>query len=391
MRTGIVFLVLGYVLSQFYRAFLAVMTPYLAHDIGTTAESLAQASGFWFVAFALAQLPVGWALDHVGPRLTASVPLALLGGGGAVLFALAQGPGAITLAMILIGAGCAPVLVAAYYIYAREFPPQMFGTLAGLSIGFGSFGNIAGTLPLAWAVAAFGWRPTVLGVAAVTLLVAAALARFIHDPERVDHAAAKGSVRDLLREPSLWLIAPMMVAGYAPAADIRGLWVGPYMADVWHMGANGIGRVSLLMGLAMVAGNFAYGPLDRMLGSRKWGVFGGNILAMGCLAALGLWPDAGPWAGALWLAALGFVGASYPAVMAHGRGFFPPHLVGRGVTLLTLFGIGGTGLMQVVTGRIHAAVAVPPASAPYAAIFLFFAAFVAVALVLYAFSADRMD
>ena len=391
MRKGLFFLVLGYVLSQFYRAFLAVMTPYLATDTGATPEDLARASGLWFVAFALSQLPIGWALDHIGPRRTAAVPLALLGGGGAFVFAAAQGPGAITLAMILIGAGCAPVLVAAYYIYAREFPPAMFGTLAGATLGFGSFGNIAGTVPLAYCVAAFGWRPAVVGVGILTLATAAALARFIHDPERLPHGAQKGSVLALFREPSLWFIAPMMVAGYAPAADIRGLWVGPHLHDVYGLGATGIGRVSLLMGLAMVAGSVAYGPLDRLFHTRKWVVFVGNILAMVCLFALWLLPQAGVWTTALLLAALGFTGASYPAVMSQGRGFFPPHLVGRGVTLLTLVGIGGTGIMQVVTGYIHAAVTPPPAAAPYAAIYLFFAVFVAVALVLYAFSADRTD
>ncbi|MDE3080863.1 MAG: MFS transporter [Paracoccaceae bacterium] len=391
MRKGIVFLVLGYVLSQFYRAFLAVMAPYLIHDIGASAESLARASGLWFVAFAVSQLPVGWALDRIGPRLTAAVPLAVCGGGGAVLFAAAQGPGAITAAMVLIGIGCAPVLVAAYYIYAREFPPAMFGTLAGLSIGFGSFGNIAGTLPLAWAVATIGWRVTVLLSALVTLGVAAALARYIRDPERLPHGAAKGSLLDLLRQPALWFIAPMMIAGYAPAADVRGLWVGPYLADVYGLKAGGIGWASLIMGLAMVAGNFAYGPLDRLLRSRKWGVFGGNVLAMLCLLGLGLFPAAGLWPAVAALAALGFVGASYPAVMAHGRAFFPPHLVGRGVTFLTLIGIGGTGAMQVVTGGIHRAFATGPAASAYGAIFLFFAAFVALSLVLYLFSADRVD
>lgn len=77
--------------------------------------------------------------------------------------------------------------------------------------------------------------------------------------------------------------------------------------------------------------------------------------------------------------------------MAHGRIFLPPHLVGRGVALLTMVGIGGTGLMQAVTGRIHAAVGDVPPVAPFTAIFLFFAAFLATAIAFYAFSADRAD
>ena len=51
--------------------------------------------------------------------------------------------------MALIGIGCSPVLMAAYYIFARIYSPAVFGTLAGAVIGFGSLGNILGAAPLA--------------------------------------------------------------------------------------------------------------------------------------------------------------------------------------------------------------------------------------------------
>ena len=88
MKAGIVCLALGYVLSQFYRAFLAVMAPYLEADIGAGPEVLAFANGLWFLVFAAMQIPVGEALDRIGPRLTASVLFAIGGAGGAVVFAL---------------------------------------------------------------------------------------------------------------------------------------------------------------------------------------------------------------------------------------------------------------------------------------------------------------
>ena len=113
------------------------------------------------------------------------------------------------------------------------------------------------------------------------------------------------------------------------------------------------------MGVAMVLGNFAYGPLDRMLGTRKWLVFGGNALMMLCLTGLFLWPDAGGWVTLALLCGVGLFGSSFPMVVAHGRAFVPPHLVGRGVTLINLFGIGSTGLLQIVTGRLHGALADP--------------------------------
>lgn len=392
MKTGIAFLVAGYVLSQFYRAFLAVLTPVLGAEIGAGPEALARASGLWFLAFALMQIPVGAALDRIGPRLTASLLLGLGGAGGATVFALAESPGAVQAAMILIGIGCSPVLMASYYIFARVYSPAIFGTLAGAMIGAGSLGNILGAAPLAWLVGVVGWRETLFGLAAVTLLTALALWRFIQDPPPVVRAEGetRGSLLDLLRVPGLWAILPLMAMNYAPAAALRGLWSGPYTARVFGADAAGIGTVTLVMGLAMVAGNFAYGPLDRVFGTRKWVVFWGNAAAALCLAALCLFPASGLWSATLLLAGVALFGSSFPMIMAHGRGFFPAHLVGRGVTFLNMFGIGGVGLMQFASGRVYAAAAdgaTTPAD-PFGILFLFFLAPLLVGLVLYLFSRD---
>ena len=100
---GIAVLIAAYVLSQFYRAFLAVLTPELSAELGATPEILAYASGVWFVCFAAMQVPIGWALDVYGPRRLAAGLLAVGAGGGAVLFGLASAPWHIVLAMALIG------------------------------------------------------------------------------------------------------------------------------------------------------------------------------------------------------------------------------------------------------------------------------------------------
>lgn len=387
MRIGIAALVLAYVLSQFYRAFLAVMTPVLTKDLGVTAAELASASGWWFLAFAAMQVPIGAWLDRVGPRLTAGVLLAL-GAGGAVLFSQATGALQIKLAMALIGVGCAPVLMAGYFIFARSYSPAVFGTLAALMLGVGTLGNVASSLPLSWAVSAFGWRETVLGLAAITGAVALAILLLVRDPEKLDGARG-GSMLELLKMPVLWPILAMMVVCYAPIAGLRGLWIGPYFADVHGAGQAEIARVSLWVGLAMVAGNFAYGPLDRWLGRRKLVIFVGNAVTLACLVALWWFAAAASLVVTAILVAAGFFGATFPIVLAHGRSFVPPHLTGRGVTLLNLFGIAPIGIAQIVTGRIHAATEPVAPAAPYEAVFLFFVVATAIGLFVYLWSQDR--
>lgn len=391
MRIGLVFLVLAYGLSQFYRAFLAVLTPALQTDLGATPADLALASGVWFLVFAAMQIPVGAALDRVGPRLTAVSLLALGGGGGAIAFALATTPMHITFAMGLIGVGCAPVLMASYYILARSFSPAVFATLAGAIIGFGSLGNIAGSAPLAWAAETYGWRETMYGMAVLALVICALLWVFIKDPPRVE-TTSKGSVLDVLKMPVMWPILAMMFVNYAPAAGLRGLWAGPYTRDVFAADAGVIGQVTLLMGLAMIAGSFIYGPMDRLFRTRKWVVLVGN--SIGVLALIALWamPERNIWLSAGLLAVVGAAGASFVVLVAHGKAYIPAHLTGRGVTLLNLFGIGGAGVMQVSTGPLHAIATDRYGIVPaYGLLFGFFAILVTAGLICYAFSKDSMD
>ncbi|MCB1361512.1 MAG: MFS transporter [Rhodobacter sp.] len=392
MRLGIFILVIAYVLSQFYRAFLAVLTPFLGADLGAMPEDLALSSGLWFMTFAAMQVPVGAALDAIGPRRTAAWLLGVAGGGGALLFALAQAPWHLHVAMILIGIGCSPVLMASYYIFGRTYSAAVFATLAGAIIGFGTLGNLAGAWPLAFAAETFGWRQTVGALAVVTVLVALALARFVQDPPPVESGTGgKGSLLDLLKIPALWLILPLMAVNYVPAAAMRGLWAGPFLGDVYGADARGIGLVTLAMALAMVAGSFAYGPLDRVFGTRKWVVLVGNLLGGACMMALWAWPTVGLWQATALLAGIGLFGSSFPMIMAHGRSFFPPHLLGRGVTLMNLFGIGGVGVLQTVSGRVFRAAPATTPEAPYQAIFLMFGLLLLAGCAIYLFSRDRTD
>lgn len=386
-------LAIAYVLSQFYRSFLAVLAPSLGRDLGATPADLSTAAGLWFVAFALMQIPVGMALDSIGPRRTVALLLGGAGGGGALLLALAPGPGAVIAAMALIGIGCSPVLVSSYYLIARLHPPARFATLAAAMIGVGSLGNLAGAAPLAAAVEAFGWRPSLAGLAALTALVATALFLVLRDPPRQSAPGGGGVLagyRRILSIGALWLIFPAMLTNYAPAVGVRGLWAGPYLAEIHGLDTAGIGTVTLAMALAMIAGNFAYGPLDRLLGTRKRVVLGGNALAALACLWLALNPGAGLAAAGAAFALLGFFGASFAVIVAHGRSFLPADLTGRGITLLNFFGIGGVGLAQLATGQLHAATG-GGGPATWSALFGFYAALLLAGLVPYAFARDSTD
>ncbi|WP_410217190.1 MFS transporter [Paracoccus sp. (in: a-proteobacteria)] len=381
---GLVSLVLGYVLSQFYRAFLAVLSPVLESQLGASPGDLALSSGLWFIGFAIMQMPVGAALDRHGPRRTVAWLLALGGGGGAVVFAMASAPWHLHVAMTLLGIGCSPALMGPYYIFAREYPPAAFGTLAGVLVGFGSLGNILGASPLVWVIQSAGWRPTLWGLAAVTLLVAWLVLSQVRDPARLGHDHPQGSVGQILRLRTLWFILPLFAVNYAVTAAIRGLWAAPWLEQVHGADATQIGQVTLAMGLAMVTGSFAVGPAARMMGGprRAVMVFSGMMITV--LSIMWLQPALPLGIITLLLVILGFFGSAYPLLMAHGRSFLPPHLVGRGVTFLNMFSIGGVGIMQFASRPVYGAAeaAYPPAQA-FAMLWLFFLVPLVVGFLLY--------
>jgi len=107
-----------------------------------------------------------------------------------------------------------------------------------------------------------------------------------------------------------------MFVNYAPAAGLRGLWIGPYGVDEFSADTPTIGIMTLVMAIAMIVGVFCYGPMERLFGSRKWVVFWGNALGAAACFALFLLPvDASIWLATSLLALIGFGGSSFPVLM----------------------------------------------------------------------------
>ncbi|MDO5605246.1 MAG: MFS transporter [Paracoccus sp. (in: a-proteobacteria)] len=388
---GIWTLVAGYLLSQFYRAFITVLSPVLRSDLGVTPGDLAVTSGIWFVAFAAMQIPVGGWLDRYGPRRTAGWLMAITASGAAI-FAQAQSLWHLHLAMALIGIGCSPALMAAYYIFARNHPGREFGTLAGTFVAVGALGNILSASPLEALAGAIGWRASVWGMAVATVGVAAALLMTVRDPAAPASGQPAGRLADILRLRALWFILPLFSVSYAISAAIRGLWAGPYLEDVFAASPDMIGHATLAMGLAMIIGNAVAGPVVRIVGSIRHTIIGGTAVTVTIMIILSLTAGLNYGLAVALLTLIGLSGAFYVLLMSHGRSFLPSHLVGRGVTFLNMFSIGGTGALQFASHPIHGwAVANHPPATAYALLFAAFTLPLIIGLALYFLTQEACD
>jgi len=387
---GIAALAFAYVMSQFYRSFMAVLTPTLSAELGMTNNQLSQALGAWFLTFAACQFIVGPLLDKFGPKLTGGAMFGLFAGSGTALFAIASAPWMVVAAMGLIGVGCAPVLMATFVIFRREYSPAQFATFSAFFIAFGNAGNLLGSSPLALAEQAYGWRFVVWALFVVTVVIAVAVLALVRNPSQLDTGGkGSGSYRELLAMKPLWFIFPITAMTYAVIANMRGLWSGPYFDQVHGLNASQIGSITFYVAIAMVVGSIIYGPLDRILNSRKWVIVGGSAIMLVIMVLWVVDPVASVGRATWFLIVLGMCGVAYPVLMAHGLAFVPARMTGRGATLLNFFSIGGAGAMQSVSGFVYDASAVSqdPVSG-FNGVFWLYLGLLTLAFVVYLFATD---
>ena len=104
--------------------------------------------------------------------------------------------------------------------------------------------------------------------------------------------------------------------------------------------------------LTQIVGSMLWGVLDRVIAGYRLPVLlgaGATAAALGFLAIVGTLP---PFGLAAWLAAFGLLAAYGPVLIAHGKSLFPPHQVGRGLTVLNVGSMGGTFLAQAISGFV---------------------------------------
>ncbi|HZD25943.1 MAG TPA: MFS transporter, partial [Alphaproteobacteria bacterium] len=165
-------------------------------------------------------------------------------------------------------------------------------------------------------------------------------------------AEALRGVAEVWRSPGLAGVAAVHAFAYASMLTLLGVWSGPYLHDVFGLDTVARGRILTAMGAAQILGILCYGPLDRLLNSRKRVVLGGVGGSVAILALLALLPAPPLWLAAALLIGYCFVTAYGVVIVAHGRSLFPDHLVGRGVTTVNLAQVFGATILPFATGLI---------------------------------------
>ena len=353
-------LAIAYVASHFFRASNVTIGLDLMRDLAIGPEALGGLTGAFFFGFAAMQIPCGFFFDRFGPRHTV-VGMLILATLGGIIFTLAPTWPMLLAGRALMGAGFGVMLIGSMVVISRWFPPDRFSTLAAMVLSIGLLGNLAATTPLAWASQAIGWR-VVFGAAVVfTGLASVAVWVVVRDAPpghpfltRTPETPLQmlQGLMEVLRNPRLRPILALSFCNYACTFTVQGLWGGPFLREVHGLSAIEAGNVLLVAVITYQVGMLSFGPLDRLLNTRKWIAIGGSLVIVCILAALALASHPPIWMPVGAMLGIGFFSASSTMLMAHGRGIFPDRLIGRGIAMINTSVMLGVACMQTLSGII---------------------------------------
>ncbi len=348
---------LGFLLSMFHRVSVAVISTSLADELGLDRVQLGEISAAFYYAFGAGQVPVGLALDRIGPRWTMTI-LAGVAVGGIVLFALAQTPGQLIAARALVGLGMSANFMGILAVMAVWFPVNRFAFLMGSLSALGVSGNVLAATPLALLAEALGWRTSFMLIAGLNALVALLFFLVARDrPPGAAPLARSGAelwagLGRLARLPGFWIISFMTFFRYGFMAAVQSLWAAPYL--VYGLGLSQLEAANAIfcIGLGYMIGLPFFGRLsDRWLSTRKWVILPGvAVFALLCLAAAGLRQIPPRWLVMAWFLSLGLASAPGQIAYAHIKELAPPAMAAQAMTAINLWTMMGAAILSQFLG-----------------------------------------
>ena len=348
-------------LNQGNRALVATIGPLLAIEFGLSASELGLLAACFFGAYALAQLPIGVALDLHGPRKVQSA-LALVAATGFIVSALAPGVWALAAGRIICGLGLGAGLMAMLKANTQWYPRHRVAAVTGAGMFLAGMGGMAATVPVQWALPLLGWRGIFVLLAVLSVAVSVWIR--IAVPDR-PHGAVVPQRRSILheiaefgrifRDRGFLRFLPAVMVLSALNFTFQGLWAGPWLRDVAGLDAGTRSVALLIYATGLVSGNLVTGHAASFTQARGYspmfipylGIAGVLVAQFALiLSPSGFWPVAGVWFLFSFCGSVGIAGYS-----AMGQGF-PAELQGRVATAINFAMLVLVFILQTGIGAI---------------------------------------
>ena len=342
-------------MSQAFRTVATLFAGELKLEFGASTQEIGLFAGAFHLSFALAQIPIGVALDLFGPRRTvcAAFLLACL---GALVSAVAPNLPVLIASQVLIGIGCAPAFLGAIVFVTNRYPARQFARLSGLVLSFSGIGMLMTGTPLALVVETWSWRAGFLALAAISILALAANVLLVRDEapapgrDRPNLLAAFAEIGPLLAQRHTLGILLLGGVSYAAFLTLRGLWAVPMLMDRHGFGLVVSGHIMLATSLAALLGPPVFGLLKPGNRGRRYWIVASAAVYIAAFAALA--GQSSSLVDVATVVLLGFMTGYFILQYADVRAAYAEEVVGRAFAVFNTAIFLGVAVMQWLTGLV---------------------------------------
>ncbi len=340
----------------------AMFTDLMA-EFSADAEQLGKLASFYFISYAVLQLPGGALLDRFGPRrlLTFAVMLCAI---STFMFGFTQQLWVAYVARLFIGAGSAFAFISCVKIITLWFPSRLFSTLAGLTLAIGMLGGVAGQVPVSFALHYMSWRTLFFALGILGLLLGVTIWILVQDREQTEKSWEEklgfwSCLKVVISQPANWAIALYAFLSTAPSDALGGLWGVAYLEQVHGMDRMTAATATTMTFVGMAVGSPLIGIISDAWRSRRLPMMLGGLAATASLVALIYLPHLTFLMAATLFFSFGFFG-TYILAFVVAKEMNPPQYVGTTAGFVNALSNFGSSLLQYGIGYSLVKVSVDP-------------------------------
>ncbi len=267
---------LSFFMSVLLRTINSVLSPTLIETFDMNASQLGTMTSAYFISFAIAQIPLGVALDRWGPGKTLGVFM-LFGVAGCMVYGLAPTVTFLFVGRALVGFGVSGCLMASYKAIGDWRSMETVPMYNGFITFIGGVGGIFATKPVSIATDFISWRILFFVFAGMMLVVAILVFFTKTHPKYKEYRELDGE-KSVLHElkgtakiavtARFWRFAPAAVLTQATYISLNGLWIGPWLKDVGGHSPDNVVNYLLICSISITLGYICYGTITSWLKKR---------------------------------------------------------------------------------------------------------------------------
>lgn len=252
-----------------------VIATELMRDLQLEATGLGFLSASYFYAYMLMQFPAGILYDRYGPRLLLTIMTAICAL-GALLFSCSDQLFITAIGRGLMGFGSAFAFIGALVLVSRWFPAAYFPTITGIVQAMSSVGAIMGTIPLAAAIASFGWRPSIMALAVIGFGLALLIWSIVRDnPTDSTNTKPLSYFQEwhrlliVCKNSQTWLVGIYAFAMWAPIIVFAELWGSIYLQKSLNLNPVAASSYITLIWVGIAVGSPIIGIFSQSIKQRR--------------------------------------------------------------------------------------------------------------------------